>query len=201
MVVVLAIISILTVTGITLLNGTGSQKRKASTERVSALIEQARTSAITQRSKIVLAIAEPGDLPTDDGSCRIGLFKIPDWKEGQTSVEGILLRRWLPLDPGIVVIGGNVDGLRNIMDEQQITITYAAGSRAISTTVQVIAFTPRGSLYWPTGSDPMAIRIAEGGYRGPGKRPMPNKPADTHTIAENRLKIGRVLGRVHRYDP
>lgn len=198
--VVLAIFSILAAIGYSVLQSNGTHARKASTDRISALLEQARTTAITQRTKIVLAIAEPGDLPVDDGKCRIGLFKIPDWQDGATSVEGVLLRRWMPLDQGIVLIGGNVEGLRNVMDEQQITITYAAGNRALSTTVQAVAFNPRGGLAWPTGSDPITMRIAEGGYRGPGSRPIPNKSAETHTIPENRLKIGRVLGRAYRFD-
>ena len=76
MVVVMAVIALLTGAGIRVLDKTGPQARKAATDTCIGLIEQARASAITSHSIIVLAIAEPGDLPCDDDRCRLGIFKI-----------------------------------------------------------------------------------------------------------------------------
>ena len=63
MVAVIAILVILMTAGVSLMNGTGSQSRKAGTDMLGGMIEQARTTAITSRSHVVLAVAEPGDLP------------------------------------------------------------------------------------------------------------------------------------------
>jgi 4-hydroxy-3-polyprenylbenzoate decarboxylase len=89
MVVVIAIITILMTAGIRVLGGTSSQSRKSATDTVTGLIEQARTTAITSRSIIVMAIAEPGDLPASDKRCRVGLFRVPAWPTDPTTVEAV----------------------------------------------------------------------------------------------------------------
>ena len=63
MVVVIAVLVMLMTAGVIFFSGTGSQSRKAGTDMLTAMIEQARTKAITSRSFVVLAVAEPGDLP------------------------------------------------------------------------------------------------------------------------------------------
>ena len=203
MVTVIAILATLMTAGVGLLNGTGSQSRKAGTDMLTGLIEQARTKAITSRSHVVLAIAEPGDLPAGDERCRVGLFSVavdqwPDLSTAPaTSVKGVLLNRWQTLNTGIVLIGGEVDGIANPLDQPEITIAYG-GSKNLSVKVHAIAFNSRGGLHHPPGSTPIAVRIAEGAYRG-GKASA-NQRGSQKTITENRLKIGRVTARPYRFD-
>lgn len=200
MVTVIAILVILMTAGVSLLNGTGVQSRKAATDTLSGLIEQARTSAITSRSYVILAIAEPGDLPSADERCRIGLFRVDEWPETPTAplaLKGVLLSRWQTLNTGIVLIGGAVDGVDNPLDQPQINLSYG-GTKNLSVQVHAIAFNSRGGLHYPSGSTPIAIRLAEGAYRKGGA--APNRRGDAKTISENRLKIGRVTARPYRID-
>lgn len=203
MVAVIAILVTLMTAGVSLLNGSGAQSRKAGTDMLTGLIEQARTTAITSRSHVVLAIAEPGDLPAGDERCRIGLFKVneewPDASATPSPLKCTLLNRWQTLNTGIVLIPGDVDGVANPLDQSEVTISYG-GTKNLSVKVHVIAFNSRGGLHYPAGSAPIALRIAEGGYRGPQKKATPNKRANQETITENRLKIGRVTARPYRID-
>lgn len=197
-VVTIAIIVILLVAGVSLLGGTGNQARKSGADLLTGMIEQARTAAITTRSHVVLAVAEPGDLPAGDQRCRLGLFKVGTWPDDPSGpIPATLLSRWRILETGVVLIGGKVeDGLENPLDGPELTLAY--GNKGQMVTVHAIAFNPRGGLYYPTGSRPIAMRIAEGGYRG-GK-PVPNTRGDSGVIAENRIKIGRVTARPYRID-
>jgi prepilin-type N-terminal cleavage/methylation domain-containing protein len=202
MMVVIAILVTLMTAGVSLLNGTGAQSRKTGTDMLTGLIEQARTTAITSRSYVVLAIAEPGDLPASDERCRIGLFKVnevwPDAAATPSPLKCTLLNRWQTLNTGILLIPGDVAKLPNPLDEKsEITISYG-GTKNLSVKVHAIAFNSRGGLHYPAGSTPVAIRIAEGGYRG-GKA-TPNERGSEKSIAENRLKIGRVTARPYRID-
>lgn len=201
MVAVIAILVTLMTAGISLLNSTGSQSRKAGTDMLSGMIEQARTTAITSRCYVILAIAEPGDLPTTDERCRIGMFKVDldKWPTGATTVSATLLSRWQTLNTGIVLIGGQVaaDGVPNALDADKITINYG-GTKNLSIKVRAIAFNSRGGLHAPAGSTPVVLRIAEGGYRG-GKA-TPNKRAGQEAVTENRLRINRVTARSYQID-
>jgi hypothetical protein len=208
MVAVIAILVTLMTAGIGLLNGTGSQSRRAGVDMLSGMIEQARTTAITTRSYVVLAIAEPGDLPAGDERCRIGLFKVPveKWPPGSTdslTLEATLLNRWQTLNTGIVLIGNDDDPnsvkatIPNPMDGDKTTINYG-GAKKLSIKVHAIAFNPRGGLHSPAGSTSIVLRIAEGGYRNGEAKP--NKRAGQSTVTENRLKIGRVTARPYQID-
>lgn len=209
MVAVIAILVVLMTAGVSLLNGTGAQSRRAGTDMLSGLIEQARTKAITSRTNVVLAIAEPGDLPSDDERCRVGIFTVENWPATPTSplaLEGVLTSRWQTLNTGIALIAGNVNGVDkdvngvdNPLDQPQVTITYG-GVKNLSVKVHVIAFNSRGGLSYPNGSAPIAIRIAEGGYRGTPKKATPNLQGSDKVAAENRLKIGRVTARPYQTD-
>lgn len=204
MVAVIAILVTLLTAGVSLMSGSGAQSRKAGTDMLSGLIEQARTTAITSRSHILLAIAEPGDLPAGDERCRIGLFKVDeDWPDASTTpvpLKCTLLNRWQTLNTGIVLIPGEVDGVANPLDEKsEITLAYG-GTKNLSIKVHVIAFNSRGGLHYPSGSKPVALRIAEGGYRGTPLKPTPNERGTQKSITENRLKIGRVTARPYRID-
>jgi len=195
MLVVIAIISVLLVAGINVIGGTGPQSRRAASDTLTGMIEQARTTAITTRSTVFLAIAEPGDLPTGDLRCRVGLFEITSWPPNAGSVDAVLLRRWDVLPLGVVLIPGQVDGLRNPLDLPEITIRHGSAGKPVEGRFHGIAFTPRGGLHWPEGSDPIGLRIAEGTYRQ--GRPQANG-GGVGLVPEDRLKIGRVVARPYR---
>lgn len=197
MVAVIAILVTLMTAGITLLSGTGAQSRKAGTDLISGLVEQARTRAITSRSKVLLAIAEPGDLPGGDERCRIGMFRVDESTASPPVITYVLLNRWQTLNTGIVLLPDE-SSPANAMNAPQVPVTYKVGNTDRTINVHAITFTSRGGLSYPDGSKPIELRIAEGGYRG-GK-PVPNKPADQTKIPENRLSIGRVTARPYRID-
>lgn len=199
MVAVIAVLAILMVAGIGLSNRTGPQSRKSGTDVLTGMIEQARTAAITSRCHVVLAIAEPGDLPLVDERCRLGLFKVESWPDTDTAktMTGVLMSRWQPLETGIALTGGEVDGMINPLDTKEITIIYGE-EKPLNVTVHAIAFNPLGGLQYPTGSHPVAMRVAEGSYRN-GKA-SPNRQGSSGTITENLLKIGRVTARPYRID-
>lgn len=205
MVTVIAILVALMTAGVGLLSGTGAQSRKAGTDLLSGLIEQARTKAITSRSNVLLVVAEPGSLPSQDERCRIGMFKVADnWLDNPANVTNAeLLSRWQTLNTGVVLLPEEVDDHKakvpNLLDQKKISITYG-GAKNLKVNVYAIAFNSRGGLSYPTGNRPVALRIAEGGYRGPQLTPTPNKRGTDKIISENRLKIGRVTGRPYQID-
>lgn len=194
----MAVITILLAVGIKILGGTSSQARKTATDALTASIEQARSKAITSRSTVILALAEPGDLPTTDDRCRLGLFQVTNWPDSATTVDATLLQRWQSLPTGAIPYGGDFQGIRNPYDLPELTIRYTSAGKQQQIVVHAIAFTPRGGLQWPTGSDPLVMRIAEGGYRS-GKA-MPDLRGESKGVSENRLQIGRVVARPWRID-
>lgn len=207
MVVVIAILVMLTTAGVSLLHGTGAQARKTGTDTLSGLIDLARTTAITSRTQVVLAVAEPGDLPGDNERCRIGIFKVETWTEPVTSpltLKGVLLNRWQTLNSGIALIAGSVkdgsDVTPNPLDLPQVTIAYGPTNN-LSVQVHAIAFNSRGGLLYPSGSTPVVFRIAEGNYRGSPRKATADLLSDQKVITENLLKIGRVTARPYRLDP
>lgn len=200
MVTVIAILVILMTAGVSLLNGTGSQARKAGADTLTGMIEQARASAITSRSYVVLAIAEPDDLPAGDQRCRLGLFKVAMDKWPANPADAInaeLMSRWRTLETGVAIIGEKVDGVDNPLDADELTISYGT-KKPLTVNVHAIAFNPRGGLHYPAGSTPVVMRVAEGNYRN--RKATPFKRGDAGVIAENRLKIGRVIARPYRID-
>jgi len=202
MLAVMAVIGILLVAGVKLLGGTGTQARRAATDMITGLVEQARTAAITRRTHIVLAIAEPGDLPADDNRCRLGLFQVDEWPDDAAAeVPAVLMSRWRVLETGVVLIGGDDSGetggpLPNPLDGPELRIRYGTGGSTRTVQAHAIAFNPRGGLRFPNGSRPIHLRIAEGAYRN-GKT-ITIRRGDQRSIAENRLKIGRVTARPYR---
>lgn len=198
MVAVVAVLVILLTAGVSLMKGTGAQARLAGTDMLAGMIEQARTSAITTRSYVILAVAEPGDLPAGDERCRLGLFKVETWPQSPSeAVEAVLMTRWRTLENGIALIGGSIDGIPNPLNGPQLTVSYGA-PKALRVNVHVLAFNPRGGLHVPAGSTPVALRIAEGYYRDGKATPYPSGGAAP--AIENRLKIGRVIARPYLID-
>ncbi len=198
MVAVIAVIVVLLTAGVAVLGGTGAQARRTATDQLMGMIEQARITAITSRSTVILAVAEPGDLPSGDERCRLGLFRVEgEWTPGSSApVKAVLLSRWRNLETGVVLIGGEVEGADNPLDKSgEITVSYET-SKAYNVTVNALAFNSRGGLIHPAGSSPVVMRVAEGGYRN-GKA-SPNKRGDSGAIPESRLKVGRVTARPYR---
>ena len=199
--VVIAILGILALAVATMAGTSGPQARKASVDTLTGLIEQARATAITSRSHVVIAFAEPNDLPGGDGRCRIGLFKVPEWPdEGSdpTTVNAVLLSRWTSLNNGIVLVGKTVGGTTYPLDSPKITIRYGPVNRPTEIQTRTIAFNSRGGLHFPSGSGPISLHVAEGAYRNGVA--SPNRRADSGSPAESRIKIGRVVGRPYRTD-
>jgi prepilin-type N-terminal cleavage/methylation domain-containing protein len=199
MVVVLTIITVLTVAGLSFMGGTGASSRKAGTEMLRGLIEQARTRAITMNRPILLAIAEPGDLSLAQDRCQIGLFSIESYSELIAPVRGTLLGRWQALEPGVILIGGSDGGVINPLDQAELNVIYG-GEKNLKVTVHGIVFQARGGLLHPPGVGSLELRIAEGGYRGSPKKPQPLRRGDDGRPVENRLKIGRVIARSYPVD-
>lgn len=181
-----------------LLQGTGYHSRKTGSDLLEGMIEQARTTAITTRSYVVLAVAEPGDLAAGDERCRLGLFRVETWPDSPADpVEGVLIGRWRTLETGIILLGGGAAGAENPLDAAELTVAYD-GARMLTVKVHVLAFNSRGGLHYPAGSAPVAMRIAQGGYRA-GKASA-NRRGESGVITESRLKIGRVTARPYRTD-
>jgi len=197
MVAVMAVIGLLLTAGLRGLGDTGAQARRSATDTLIGLVEQARSTAITSRSMVVLALADPGDLPSGDELGRVGLFKINEWPADSAPLEGVLIRRWQSLPAGVVILPGAVNGVRNPRDEPASSIRYRSGNRSNEGRFHIIAFTPRGTLYWPAGSDPVALRVAEGVYRN--GQPSPNIRGGARGVAEYRLRIGRITARPYLF--
>ena len=200
MVVVLAIITALMTAGISLLSGTGAHSRRAATDTLIGLIEQARTTAINSRTHVVLAIAEPGDLPTGDERCRVGLFKVAWPHPTPSSViinEAVLLTRWQTLNTGIALVPStSTTSPPNPINLPQITINYGGTKTVV---VHALTFNPRGGLHFPSGATPVVLQISEGAYRNGVA--TPNRRGANQTVSENVLKIGRSTARPYRIDP
>jgi hypothetical protein len=198
MVAVIAILVILMAAGMRLQGGTGPRARRSAADMLTGLIEQARTAAITSRSCVILAVAEPGDLPSGDTVCRLGLFRVDEWPDSPGApVPAVLMKRWRALETGVILLGGPVDGVENPLDGPELTIAYGA-DKPFMVKVHAIAFNSRGGLQFPAGPSPVIMRVAEGNYRG--GRATPFQGADTQTISENLIKIGRVNARPYRID-
>jgi len=198
MVTVVAVLGVLTAAGLGLLNGTGVQSRKAGVDLLAGMVEQARAAAITSRSHVVLAVVEHDDFPGGEPRCRLGLFRVECWPDPATApLTGVLIGRWRALGTGVVLIGGEVDGMVNPMDGDILTLCHGTPG-ASPVKVRAIAFNAHGGLHYPAGSAPVAMRVAEGGYRR-GKA-TPNRRGEAGVITETRLKIGRVNPRPYRID-
>lgn len=194
---VVAVMVILLAVGVRLMGNTAGEARRTATDTLSGMIEQARTTAMTSRAPVVLAIAEPGDLPTDDPQCMIGLFQLSAWPDKKDTLDAVLLRRWQTLPTGVVLLNGGVNGLRNPRDEPETTLRYTVGSKIVSGQFHILAFNARGGLLAPAGADPVCLRVAEGTYRNRG--PAANA-RNSSKPRENTLRVGRVIARPYRLD-
>lgn len=198
MAAVIGLLVMLSVAGFSVLHGTADKSRAAGLNLLAGLVEQARAAAIASRSHVVLAVAAPGDLVSGDERCRLGLFHLDSWPDASSlTVNGVLMSRWHPMDTGVVLLGGQVDGLDNPMDAATLTISDGA-TVPRQFTVHALVFDPRGGLVYPVGSMPVAMRVAEGGYRG--GQPVPCQRNTAGRVSESRLKIGRLTAYSYRLD-
>lgn len=198
--VVMAILITLTAAGIHLFKNTATHARKCGTELLTSLVENARSSAMTSRRHVIIAIAEPGDLTSCDGRCRIGLFKVDAWPEpfdGEVS-DATQLGRWHPLERGLTAASGSLENLDNPLDQSELIINYGNTTNPRSAKVHAVVINPHGSIKLPAGSNPLLMRIAEGAYRN-GKA-IQHQSANNGATAENKIKIGRVVARAYRID-
>lgn len=196
MVAVIAILVILMTAGGSFLSGSGSESRKAGTDMISGLIEQARTIAITHRTDVVVAIAEPGDIAGGDERCRLGLFRLRKPAAGAPTPatdKYDMISRWRFLNTGVVLLGEKIDNVRNPLDEKQENIVYGPTTKEITLNAHLIKISSRGTLIVPQGSDPVVFRIAEGSYRGGVAKAALRSGAAK--VSESILKVGRVTAR------
>lgn len=189
MAAVLAIVATLLTAGVSLLPGSRTRALRTGTDQLAGLIEKARARAISTRSDVVLAIAEPGDLAeATDGRFRFALFRVGNWPAGSESpatLDAVQIDRWRALPDGVALQAGGTGGPANPLDAPEISLRYGDHQA----TVRAIGFQNRGGLRYPLGSGPVVLRIANS-----GKRHGTPAPA-------NLLKIGRVTARPYRIDP
>ena len=189
----LALFALLATAAVALLRDTGTYARRSATDQISGLIDQARNLAITSRCDVVLAFAEPGDLPEDDAVCRVGLFKIDDWPDDASlPVAATPVKRWVTLEKGVVLLDGSIGTTPNPLDEEEITISY----RSSSVKAHALVFHPRGGLRHPVGSVPVVLRVAEGIYRD--GEPVARRSSGGAGIPQDVIRIGRSLARPYR---
>jgi prepilin-type N-terminal cleavage/methylation domain-containing protein len=191
--IVMAVMTTLMLAGIRLLSNTAAQARHVSVDTWVAMIELARTRAITNREYIALAIVNPSDNSSDEMRCHLGLFCIKVWPEDVTELQGELLKRWQPLHLGIVPIAGKIEALINPIDQPQIAIHYG-GPKNQKVHAYVIGFNPAGGLHYPIGNQAIGIHLAEGRYQNGVAIPLKHG-ANKNQITEERIQIGRATAR------
>lgn len=188
--VVLVIVGTLTTISLSMFGKTASRARRTGVDQFTAAVEQARTSAITRRKPVVLAIAPPVT-GSNDQKCRYGLFEIDELPDEGSDLEAVQVQRWNLMPDGVIFLDGKVDGLRNVIDEDEIRITWKDGENEAR--IRALVFSPRGGLMWPAGSDPVALTIGTGTY-------IDGQPRSNSAGGHNSLRIGRVVARPWRLD-
>jgi len=198
MMAIMAVMVMLLVAGLDHVFGSVSHPGKTDADMLAGMIEQARTAAITSHSCVVLAIADPADVPTGDPRCQLGIFKLDALPDCLTdTAKGVMIGRWRSLVPGIALIGGKVDGADNPLDAGKLTITCET-PRHLTVGVHAMGFNSCGKLVYPPGSAPVTLRVAKCVYQADKAVPVRRNPSGTS--AEIQLKIGRVSARPYRID-
>jgi prepilin-type N-terminal cleavage/methylation domain-containing protein len=190
MLVVMVIVGALTTLGLTVFGNSAANARRTAMDQFTAAVEQARTSAITRRKPVILAIAPPIS-DSADQTTRFGLFEVDALPDRGDPIEARQVQRWNQLPGGVVFFPGSVETLRNVLDEDKVQLKWKEG--ASQAMVYAFAFNPRGGLAWPTGSDPVAVKIGSGLHRA-------GQPVATPNGGHSSLRIGRVVARPWRLD-
>lgn len=184
------IVGALTTLGLTVFGRTAASARRTAMDQFTAAVEQARTAAITRRKPVILAIAPPIE-STGDRTLRYGLFEVDSLPEEGGVLDARQVQRWNLMPDGVVFFPEEIDDLRNVMGEDKVQLKWKDGeSQAM---VHALAFTPRGGLAWPTGSDSVVVKIGSGTYRG-------GQPVPTADGGHSALRIGRIIARPWRLD-
>lgn len=174
------------------LRGAG-RARRTGRDALMTTVDRARTAAISSQRQVLLAVAEPADLAGSGGRPHLGLFELEAAPEPDGSVNGKQIGHWRALPRGLVLIGGEVNGLRNLLDEQELNLTCKDGRSVVK--VHGFGFNERGGLAWPAGSDPMALKLAEGTY-------VHGEPKVTgrggSEAGSDAVRVGRVIARPWR---
>jgi prepilin-type N-terminal cleavage/methylation domain-containing protein len=188
--VVMVIIGALTAAGLSVMGNTTANAQRTATDQVVAAIEQARTAAITRRKPVILAIAQPqpGDV---DEHCRFGLFELDTLPDEGSDLDAHQLQRWNTLPTGVVFLDGRIRDFDNLLDQDKVQLSWKDGQNSAS--VHALVFNTRGGLAWPSGSDPVAVKIGGGNYRN-------GKPMPIAGGGHSSLRIGRVVARPWRLD-
>lgn len=190
MLVVMVIIGTLTTIGMAISGKSAATARRTAMDQFTAAVEQARTAAITRRKPVILAVAPPLRGDTDQ-STRYGLFEVDELPDNPRVIEARQVQRWNLMPDGVIFFGGEIDGLRNLLDEDQAQLKWKNGENQAF--VHVLAFTPRGGLAWPKGSNPVAVKLGSGTYQN-------GQPVPTRDGGHSSLRIGRVIARPWRLD-
>ncbi len=189
--VVIAVIGILLVAAISMVGGTPAEARKTTADMLMAMVDEARSTAITTRSHVVFAV----ETPPDAGSAqRVGLFRAPDLPDGP--LDGIQLEpfgRWRVLETGVILIGGADAGFDNPLDGAAQRLRHDAAGGARSFDAHIVVFDPHGGLRLPDGDSPVTLRLAEGAIRS--GQPQPVRRGGR--LAETKLRVGRTIARAH----
>lgn len=188
--VVIAIMAMLLGASLSFFGRDDGRKLKTSGDQLTAMIEQGRTSAITRRRSVVLALLEPGQGGFGDEHCRLGLLEL-EGGAGKGVFVGRLLQRWQVLPVGVVFFGGTVDSLSNFRDEERIKLEWKNGEK--SAEVYALVFSVRGGLRFPEGSESVVLKIGNGTYRE-------GSPLRTSHSGSRTIRVGRVVARPWNLD-
>lgn len=183
--VVMVIAGTLLAMGLTIFGRTAARAQRTATDQFTAAVEQARTLAITRRKPVILAIAPPAASDRDT-TCRYGIFEVDELPAEGDPINARQVVRWNLMPQGVVFFPDDLEGLRNIAGEGKVQLKWKDGdSQAL---VHALAFSPRGGLAWPTGSDSVTVKIGSGFYRD-------GQPVAVKDGGHSGLRIGRVVAR------
>ncbi|MBB5349903.1 type II secretory pathway pseudopilin PulG [Haloferula luteola] len=181
--VVVGITATLLAVGASLFRRTSAEAVKTGTEKFAAMVEQARTTAITRRKPVALVLVSPGEAGMGDEVCRLGLFELDDWVSGEP-VTGTQIQRWQGLPGGVGFQAGEFDSLENVVDSERTSLTWRNGD--LQAELPMVVFSARGGMLSPKGSKPMVVILASGVHQ---------HGEFIHREGRTVIRIGRVVAR------
>lgn len=190
LIAVIGIMSLLLVIGLSVFRRTGNEALRTGSDRIAAMIEQGRTTAITRRKPVALVMVPPGTAGVSGENWRLGLFELAEWKE-DGPVSGTQVQRWQELPAGTGFFAGEVDSLSNVLDEPEISMEWKEGSKVGQ--FPMLVFSPRGRLLAPTGSESVVAVLGSGFYRD-------GQMQATGEKLRRSIRIGRVIARPWKMD-
>ncbi|GAA5481043.1 GspH/FimT family pseudopilin [Haloferula sargassicola] len=185
MIAVVCIMATLVAVGMGLFQRTGSEAVKTGTEKFAAMVEQARTTAITRRKPVALALVSPGEAGLGDEQCRLGLFELEEWEANQP-VTGSQVQRWEALPGGVGFDSGAFESLSNAAESERVSLTWKNGAEKAE--LPMLVFSSRGALLSPSGSQPVVVILSSGVHQH--GRFIPREGGGRRIV-----RIGRVVAR------